>query len=211
MKLCTKCNLAKPTAEFSPRKTTVDGLNWICKECARSYYAANKEKINNRRRVAYPYTKKHNSERSLEYRRSNKQRKAEYDKKYRVDNREKIAAQKRNWERTQRETSTQYKLVSNLRRRLVHALKGHYKTGATLSLLGCSISEFKLHLESLFQEGMSWDNYGVYGWHIDHIIPCYAFDLSDPAQQLVCFHYTNLRPLWAKDNLSRSKSEVFCC
>jgi hypothetical protein len=59
------------------------------------------------------------------------------------------------------------------------------------------------HLESHFTEGMNWDNYGVYGWHMDHIIPCAAFDLTKPEDQSKCFHYTNLQPLWAKDNLSK--------
>jgi hypothetical protein len=55
---------------------------------------------------------------------------------------------------------------------------------------------------------MSWDNYGIAGWHIDHIKPCCTFDLTDLEQQKQCFHYTNLRPLWAKDNLRRPKRGV---
>ena len=58
------------------------------------------------------------------------------------------------------------------------------------------------HLESLFVPGMTWDNQGE--WHIDHVIPCAAFDLTDPAQQSECFHYTNLQPLWAVDNLKKA-------
>jgi hypothetical protein len=59
------------------------------------------------------------------------------------------------------------------------------------------------HLEAQFRDGMSWDNYGRYGWHIDHIIPCSSFDLTDTDQQRKCFHYTNLQPLWAHENLSK--------
>jgi hypothetical protein len=51
---------------------------------------------------------------------------------------------------------------------------------------------------------MSWGNYGLHGWHVDHIIPCASFDLTDPEQQRQCFHYTNLQPLWAEDNLRKS-------
>ena len=65
------------------------------------------------------------------------------------------------------------------------------------------MKELKIYLESLFQEGMTWDNYNFYGWHIDHIIPIASFDLSDPEQQKKCFHYTNLQPLWASDNLQK--------
>jgi hypothetical protein len=73
----------------------------------------------------------------------------------------------------------------------------------TLELLGCTIQELKIHLESQFEEGMSWENYSKAGWHVDHIRPCASFDLTDPTQQKQCFHYSNLQPLWAKDNLSK--------
>jgi hypothetical protein len=74
-----------------------------------------------------------------------------------------------------------------------------------MKLIGCSIEEFKSYIESLFEVGMSWENYNFKTWHIDHIIPCYKFDLSIPEHQYECFHYTKQRPLWAKDNLSRPR------
>ena len=77
------------------------------------------------------------------------------------------------------------------------------KTHRTEELLGCTIEECKTYLESLFKEGMSWNNHGLNGWHIDHIVPCSAFDLTKIEEQKKCFHYTNLQPLWAKDNLSK--------
>ena len=74
----------------------------------------------------------------------------------------------------------------------------------TMELLGCSIETCCQHLESKFQPGMTWENYGQHGWHIDHIRPCASFDLTDPEQQRECFHYTNLQPLWAEDNIRKS-------
>ena len=71
-------------------------------------------------------------------------------------------------------------------------------------MLGCSIKDLIIHIEKQFKEGMTWDNHSYNGWHIDHIIPCASFDLSDPEQQKKCFHYTNLQPLWKQDNLSKS-------
>jgi hypothetical protein len=68
-------------------------------------------------------------------------------------------------------------------------------------LLGCTLEFLKGYLEAQFVEGMTWDNYGE--WHIDHIIPCADFDLSNPVAQETCFHYSNLQPLWAEDNLKK--------
>lgn len=89
----------------------------------------------------------------------------------------------------------------NLKSRLVKALKENWKSGSTLELLGCSIKEFKIHLETQFTRGMNWDNYGL--WHIDHRIPCASFDFSYSEQQEICFHYTNLQPLWAEENFRK--------
>jgi len=84
------------------------------------------------------------------------------------------------------------------------ALKENKKIDSAIKLLGCSREDLIKHIESQFVEGMSWDNWSVNGWHIDHIRPVSSFDLSDPLQVEKCFHYTNLQPLWAKDNLSKS-------
>jgi len=89
------------------------------------------------------------------------------------------------------------RLARNLRSRVYKALMGLCKSEATLELLGCSDDDLMYHLESQFNDGMTWDNYGgKHGWQMDHIRPCVDFDLSDPYQQHECFHYTNLQPLW---------------
>ena len=93
------------------------------------------------------------------------------------------------------------KIGRNLRSRLNKAIKGNYKTGSAVRDLGCSIKELKKYLESKWQQGMSWDNYGE--WHIDHIKPLNSFDLEDEEQLKEACHYTNLQPLWAKDNLKK--------
>jgi hypothetical protein len=100
-------------------------------------------------------------------------------------------------------TNLNYHIAWNLRAKVRMALHGRAKTASTLNLLGCSLDDFIRHLESLFTFGMTWENYGLRGWHIDHKRPCASFDLSQPAQQRACFHYTNLQPLWAFDNLSK--------
>jgi hypothetical protein len=97
------------------------------------------------------------------------------------------------------------KLANCLRHRIWQALKGICKSAHTMELVGCNIEQLKEHLEKQFTKGMNWLNWGFYGWHIDHIKTCYSFDLSIPEQQKQCFNYTNLRPLWAEENLSRKK------
>ena len=95
------------------------------------------------------------------------------------------------------------KMIDSQRTRLRKALNQIEKSDKTMNLIGCSAIELKEYLESKFTEGMTWENRGREGWHIDHIKPCASFDLSDPEQQRECFHYTNLQPLWAKDNLRK--------
>lgn len=75
------------------------------------------------------------------------------------------------------------------------------KKGKTMELTGCSKYELLEHLGSQFTESMTWENYGQ--WHIDHIRPCASFDLTDLEQQKICFHWTNLQPLWATDNIKK--------
>jgi hypothetical protein len=117
---------------------------------------------------------------------------------------EKTRSYKREWQAARLRSDPQYRAAQACRTRLLKALRGvGVKAGVTLSLVGCSAAALRAHLESLWMEGMSWDNHTISGWHIDHIRPLASFDLSDPEQQRVAFHYTNLRPLWATDNLRK--------
>ena len=95
-------------------------------------------------------------------------------------------------------------LVHLMRVRVRHALKGTIKSEASMSLVGCSIAELKDHIQSTWTEGMSWQNQGEGGWEIDHIKPCAKFDLTDPAEQKKCFHWSNLQALWKLENNTKS-------
>jgi hypothetical protein len=99
------------------------------------------------------------------------------------------------------QTDINFRLCVLLRSRLNSILKGKAKAGSAIKDLGCSLEYLKRHLESLFQPGMTWENKGK--WHIDHIIPLSLFDLEDRNQLLKACHYTNLQPLWARDNISK--------
>jgi hypothetical protein len=105
------------------------------------------------------------------------------------------------YEKKRRKTDIIWKIKKNLRHRVWAVLKGANKSAKTIELLGCSLEELKKHLEKKFEDGMDWNNYGV--WHLDHIIGCANFDLSDPEQQKICFHYTNLQPMWGEKNIQK--------
>ena len=109
--------------------------------------------------------------------------------------------------KVKKEKTLDQRIMGNLEGRVHMATKRQNtkKTKKVIDLLGCSLEEFKDYLEKKFQIGMVWQNYTTYGWHIDHIKPCIAFNLKDPKQQEECFHYTNLQPLWWWENISKNE------
>lgn len=100
-----------------------------------------------------------------------------------------------------------FRLSEILRKRLRMAIKIGSKAGSAVKDLGCSIEDFKNYLEGKFEEGMNWNNWGIKGWHIDHIKPLAHFDLSNRQQFLIACHYTNLQPLWALENIIKKDKE----
>lgn len=110
----------------------------------------------------------------------------------------------KDWMKKKRKTDICFKIACYYRTRILRALKGKGKQEKIMELLGCSIEDFKKHIESKFKEGMTWENYCYSGWHIDHKIPCSSFDLKYIEEQKKCFHYTNLQPLWAMENFKKS-------
>lgn len=105
------------------------------------------------------------------------------------------------------EENLNYRIAARLRTRLYIVLRRDAaKRGAqTFDLLGCDIESFKLHIEAQFKPGMTWENYGKFGWHLDHIKACANFDLTKKEEQEKCFHYTNFQPLWWRENLEKGK------
>ena len=93
------------------------------------------------------------------------------------------------------------KIARSISSRIRQSLK---KQMSSREYTGCDYDTLKAHIEAQFVDDMCWENYGQYGWHLDHIKPVSAFDLSDPAEALACFNYKNLQPLWWYDNLSKS-------
>jgi len=149
-----------------------------------------------------------------EYREKNKEKQKEYNKDYYLKNQNELKNYQKNYQKENKEIRRkrykkdkeipERKIRMILRSRFKAAVKKDCKNSSVIKLLGCSIDEFKIYLESKFQEGMTWENHGLKGWHIDHIIPCASFDLTKEEEQKRCFHYSNLQPLWWIDNLTKS-------
>ena len=104
----------------------------------------------------------------------------------------------------------EFRLSRVLRSRLNKALRRYINNGKeksihTLDLVGCTLSELKKHLESLFLPGMTWNNWGVDGWHIDHYLPFGAFDVSKEEILKEICHFSNLKPMWATENHKKGK------
>ena len=111
----------------------------------------------------------------------------------------------RKWQANKRKTDPNYLIRNRVCARLWRALKrkSNRKSSKTEILLGCTVAQFKEYFQSLFLPGMSWDLVFTGAIQIDHKVPCAKFDLSRSEDQLTCFHYTNLQPLWKADNLSK--------
>ena len=190
-RVCTKCKETKGIEEFyfdGGRKRS------SCKICdnekSKEYRKKNRDRLNAQRKE-YHYRTYPDRKEEQQRRASEKARTPEY----RAKNNARL--------KKRRDSDPVYRAKINMRRRCLSALKGLYKHGTTFKLVGCSHEELKLHIESLWIEGMNWDNYGRYGWHVDHIKPLDSFDLSSKEQQQKAFHYSNLQPLWWRDNISK--------
>ena len=162
-------------------------------ECAKLYRSKNLEKIK-----LY----------QINYRTINREKLKQKTLEYRIKHRKIIRVRQYKYVAIKRKTDPYFKLMDNLRSRIYCVLKGKIKKSTrTLNLLGVeNISEVKLHLEKQFKNGMTWSNHGE--WHIDHIKPCASFNLICPVQQLACFHYKNLQPLWALENMRKSSKLI---
>lgn len=142
-----------------------------------------------------------------EYRENHKEAARIYAKQYYIKNRDKIIARVLKngaaYKKHKKLTDPVYKLQSLLRTRVWVALKRRSKKGSAVGLLGCTTEEAMTHIESQFLPGMTFKNWSHAGWHVDHKIPLSAFDLQDKKQLAMACHYTNLQPMWAKENIRK--------
>lgn len=200
MKVCNKCYKEKELEEFYKTTRNKTGYENVCKLCKNKYNKSNSIKLGKEyfRKISKKWTD-NNKDKKSEYNKQNYNK----NKNYWKDNRKyyNIEWRKQNKSKLKEYTNKKYKddinyrLSSLFRHRLYFALNRNTKIKSALKLLGCSIEECKLYLESKFKPEMNWDNHGIV-WEIDHIIPCSSFDLTKEEEQQKCFHYTNLQPLF---------------
>ena len=174
----------------------------------KAYYQKNKEKEKQRRKnfatlnseKVRKIRKNWDIKNRAEYRKNNLEKIRENARRYRN--------KKSTWEKEcqRKKEDVNFRLKHLICRRIANAIKKQCsnKSIKTIELLGCSIQQAREHIEKQFKDGMSWDNYELYTWHIDHIYPLSKFDLTKIEEQKKAFHYTNLQPLFATDNIRKS-------
>lgn len=219
-KICSKCGVEKELSEFNKKTGCKYGVSSRCRACDKEY---KKQYALTHQDVIKKYRQEHAEEiakKDREYRQSHKEqiraRTIIYNKEHEEHRRTVIQEWRKNHKEYLREyernriKTRNFEVLPRLRIRVNRRIWVEFKrqnieqTLSAVELIGCSFPEFKKHIESLFTEGMSWDNYKRGGWQIDHIIPVSAFNLKDIEQQKKCFNYKNCQPLWEKENRAKS-------
>lgn len=219
-KKCTKCGAELPLEQFNERryKNGKVGYRLECKGCQASYYKQyrkdHKDEIAAQKKC---YAQNHKPEIVAQKKQYYQDNKAELDarnKQYYQNHKVEVVlykkryGQEHNAERNVRRRGRfsddiDYKLKTTLGSEVRRSIRGSRQCKHSLDLIGCSVGELRNYIEGQFQPGMTWDNWNYRGWHIDHIIPLGYFDFTDYEQQKRAWHYTNLRPLWAEENLGK--------
>lgn len=210
-KICKKCLVEKDICEFYKNSQSKDGVRSKCKKCVLVYF----------KKEMSVDAKLRKKERSRTYREKNKDiikvkiknyysnnpDKLKNIKIYRQEHRKNNLEYYRNYYNNRIKNDLNFKLMKNLRIRLNKIIKNKNftKNNSIANILGCSLLEFKSYVELKFIDGMSWDNYGYYGWHLDHIIPLSSAKTKKEIYKLC--HFNNLQPLWWTDNLSKGKKQ----
>lgn len=204
-KICSHCKIEKPLDDYYEvkrkkplvRNIKTDNRKARCKQCyaqkAKEWSLKNPEKRkkiannwakNNPEKVKKSYTKHNHDPKTKELRRQwRKQNATAYIKR-------------------KRENDSMFALKFKMRTKLnkIFSRFGYTKRSKSNEILGCDWETLKSHIERQFKPGMTWENRGE--WHIDHIIPLATAETEQDVIKLN--HYTNLRPLWAHENLAKS-------
>jgi hypothetical protein len=220
LKTCITCKLQLNITNFNKDKTWIDGYNSKCHKC----YAETRWKKKDKKEVIVSDIKnkicvecKQNKDINMfkissistdgyyglcndcipEKTWTDEKQKASY-KKYVENNKDKL---REKWKRDGQKINR--RIRDSLNHRISETLKASktYKNNTTFTYIECDREYFTKWFEFIFEEKMSWNNYGE--WHIDHVIPCSTFDLTKEDDKKKCFSWKNLRPCWSKENISK--------
>jgi len=209
MKICRVCKIEKELSEFNKATRNKDNLNNMCslcgKEYAKKYREDNREKYLNGQNLYY----QNNKDKKLKYYEDNIKKKKEYAKKYRKENKDEINKVIRISKNKRYHNDPTYKLRELVRGRINTSLKskGYSKKSRTYEILGCSYEEFKIHIESQWEDWMNWNNHGNpkdgilelnKSWDLDHIIPISSAKTEEDVIKLN--HHSNIQPLCSYNN-----------
>ena len=215
----TDCEIAYELHHMDDVKLAhADGFTWVTiweREAKRRYAKARYDAMTKEEKALKQEIQTRRIKAKMEANPELKAKKAADHKQWREANKDKVKQTQREWVKNNPEKMTAYRkkqmenpafrALDNQRNRFRKMMKS-VRNGGTdsySSKIGCTTKEFYKYMEAKFEQGMTWDNYGTY-WHVDHIIPCAAFDQSDPHQVALCWHHSNMQPLEAKENLRKS-------
>jgi hypothetical protein len=184
-KRCSKCKNIKETMCFTKQKQGFLGFKARCSECDKQYDKQFQIKTNYR-------ANRDKTTKSILYRKNYIKNNIDWWRKY-----------EREYRKCRRQEDMFFRIKGNLSARLADLINKKTYSTNTIELLGCNKDIFIKHIEQQFKEGMSWSNYGIKGWQIDHIKPLSSFDLTNEEELKNACHYTNLQPLWWSDNLKK--------
>lgn len=215
-KICTKCNIEKELECFNKQKLGKFGVGSNCKSCIseyskiqaiinkdknHQYYINNKTKINSKSKMYYEDNKEEHNERCKINQKNNPKIGQKATKKWIENNPGYHKEYRKN--RYKEDPGFRLRLILSTRFSDLLRKKRINRNNSVVELLGCLPKELEIYIESQFLPEWDWDNHGVI-WEIDHIKPCSSFDLTDSEQQKLCFHYSNLQPLFKTTKIAES-------
>lgn len=226
-KQCNRCQQVQSLENFDRCKRHKDGRRGECKKCraadSQVYNAKNSTKLKAYYRTYYRKNRSTCISKAKEYAQTHREERRAYLAAYKLKHMDRIRMLAR--ARSQTPRGKQRARLARLRRQNILALRfrdafsrnlarrlaqyGLKKQNTTCKMIGCSMEHLIRHLERQFTAGMTWENRGLKGWQIDHMIPCKAFDLADATERRKCFHWSNLQPLWGNDNRTKADKIIY--
>jgi hypothetical protein len=205
-KVCHKCKIEKSRNDFFVESVSKDGLNKWCKACNLDYKREHKEHYREKDRqrlLDNPELVEKRNKYSRENTFNNpilRERRKINCRKWRTENPDKKRKYDRAYNKYKSETDPAFKLKKNLRRSFTEYVGGRNKTSRLAKYLGIPYEEFRVFIENQFNGRWTWDDYGIEGFHIDHIVPFAIFDILNEEEMFLCWNYRNFQPLDSFEN-----------